>query len=164
MDVDTSQHGTSRALFGLFFLPVSELIKLLYGATALEAAFERSPKKSRHWPSWKSLNKWVFARTPSFPPPAPQASNHLMLWPKTSVLAYASRLAAISENPAESGKDFWSREHLRIRSPSAIGRTGLQKTCSLDVRRHPPAHLFLSAFRQWCFPAWRWSRVVLRTI
>lgn len=68
MDVDTSQHGTSRQYSGfLCFLPVSELIKLAYGATALEAAFERSPKKSRHWPSWKSLNKWVFARTPSFP-------------------------------------------------------------------------------------------------
>lgn len=51
----------------LFFLPASELIRLVHGATAFENAYESCPLKTRRWPSWKSLYKWAFAKNPAFP-------------------------------------------------------------------------------------------------
>ncbi|TPG75496.1 hypothetical protein [Pseudomonas mandelii] len=45
----------------LFFIPVSSLITLVYGATALENAYENSGLKKPEWPSWKSLDKWFLS-------------------------------------------------------------------------------------------------------
>jgi len=45
----------------LFFIPVSTLIRLVYGPTALESAYENADLKKPEWPSWKSLSKWFLS-------------------------------------------------------------------------------------------------------
>ncbi|WP_095124614.1 hypothetical protein [Pseudomonas sp. Irchel s3a12] len=45
----------------LFFIPITTLFKLVYGQTALENSYEQSARRDPAWPSWKSLDAWVFS-------------------------------------------------------------------------------------------------------
>ncbi|MGE8188994.1 hypothetical protein [Pseudomonas sp. NPDC086278] len=56
----------------LFFIPVSTLITLVYGTTALESTYENSDLKKPEWPSWKSLDKW-FLSSDAQPPVRPSS-------------------------------------------------------------------------------------------
>ncbi|MCK9747101.1 hypothetical protein LT699_10895 [Pseudomonas syringae pv. syringae] len=56
----------------IYFPPVSLLVEVVFGATALERAYEGNPQVTARWPSYKSLKKWFLGKV--FHPPTRPSS------------------------------------------------------------------------------------------